>query len=985
VSISRFALLLLPTLTCAAGWWWTYRRLRGGRVQNRRRDQVKFLAPDHQIQQLAEATASFGIWESDLASGFTILSPGAALLSGYPPVITRTSTDDLMVAVHPDDRSAAAEDVRLAIENKTGFESEFRVKQADGSYRWLRNRGRVDFAYGRAARVVGAITDIHQHKLLLEQLGKNAERMDLAEAVAGFGVWEHDVARGSITLSAGAAALSGFARQASEVPGTAVIERIHPDDRSMVWAAIERALLTGEPYRVECRVVMEDRTLRWIRSQARVDFIDGKAARIIGAIIDITREKVLLEQLRENADRMALAEQAAGFGIYEFDGQTNALTCSPGWASLYGLPDGIDTLTVDDLLKLLHPEDLAVVQAASEKALTTGESLMEFRAVKSDGSVHWHRARAMTRAGQGQPTRLVGAVVDITQEKEMVLSLEQARAKAEAAARAKSEFLANMSHEIRTPLNGVIGMTGLLLDTELTPQQYDYADTARSCGNALLTIINDILDYSKIEAGKLAIDAFPFDLRRLLEEVADMLTAKADERGIEVLVRYSPRAPTHFVGDADRIRQVVSNLASNAVKFTHTGHVLIEADCVARDDAAAEMRVAVTDTGIGIPADAVGQLFEKFTQADTSTTRRYGGTGLGLAISKSLVELMGGTVDVVSTVGRGSTFGFSLGLPLDHQSESPAPSAGLEDLRTLIVDDNEVNRRVLHEQISSWRMRNDCYATAEEALHAIRTARADGDPYQFVIADYQMPGMDGAALAAAVKTDPELHNLVYIMLTSVGHSKAQTDLWGDSVDACLVKPVRHTRLLTTLAVEWAKRNAGVEGRVPEHRQPPAVPAPQPATDDRSGSQGASPAAAEFSGTRVLVVEDNAVNQKVAVMLLAKLGVRADVAGHGREALEMLRMLPYDVVLMDCQMPEMNGYEATTAIRQLKGACARVPIIAMTADVVAEARDRCMQVGMDDFIAKPVNVEALTRALRTWLRSDGATRDAGREPIIGPAT
>ena len=769
--------------------------------------------------------ASFGIWQTILDSDIVSLTAGAARLSGLPPVATQRKVEELLLLIHPEDRDLANYSAMNAIAARTGFECEYRVAQPDGSYRWHRNRGKLIDVPGLPARMMGAIIDVHEEKVMLERLEEYADRSTLAEDIAGFGVWEVDVPTMTMSLSAGASALSGFERDARRCTGVEIMERVHPDDRAMVGMAIERAVLKGESYRVECRVSLATGEERWIRSQGRPKQANG-AMRITGAIIDITREKLLLDQLDES------------------------------------------------------------------------------------------------------------------------------RVKAEAAAEAKSEFLANMSHEIRTPMNGVIGMTGLLLDTPLTPEQRDYAETVRSSGNALLTIVNDILDFSKVEAGKLAIDPFAFDLRRLLDEVADMVAPKANERRIELLVRYAPDMPGHFVADADRIRQVVANLASNAVKFTHEGHVLISAECESQDESGAMVRIAVSDTGIGIPREKLGTLFEKFSQADTSTTRRYGGTGLGLAISKRLVELMGGSIDVESEEGRGSTFAFRLHLALDDQAKiAPAPTSVLKGLRVLIVDDNTVNRRVIHEQISSWGMRNGDYASAEHTIDALHAAHAAGDPYHVVIADSQMPGMDGVALASAVKRSPVLRDTVYIMLTSASQWKEHQSLVGSTVDACLVKPVRHTRLMNAIVTQWARRIDIVGDASGEQR---------PATTPVANGQFAD------LGARVLVVEDNAVNQKVAMMLLTKLGVRVDVAGHGREAIEMVTMLPYDLIFMDCQMPEMNGFEAAAAIRRLAGPKSQVPIIAMTADVVAGVHERCSASGMDDFVPKPVDVPSIAAALQTWL-------------------
>jgi PAS domain S-box-containing protein len=919
---------------CATGWWSAHRR---NRLVNQ------------DVLDLAEDSAGFGVWEHDLVRNITTLSASAARLSGYSPEAGPRNANELLERIHPEDRDQALKEAREGL----GFQTEFRVRMADGTYRWRRNRGRVESKNGQRVRTVGAIIDIHDEKVLLEQLAHNADRLMLAEDIAGFGVWNVDLATDWMTLSAGAAALSGFERRAMEVPGVQVMERIHPDDVSMVGTIVGRAVERGEPYRLECRVNMADGSLRWIRSQARVEMMDGKPFRITGAIIDITREKVLLERLNDSAARLRMAEEAAGFGIWEVDMHAGTMTMSEGMLRLKGLPaDAPLRYTLEEFGRISDPEQLRAVTEASTSAFEQHQPfLIETKLKGPDGSTVWQRVQGRPQYRDNRPWRLVGSTMDVTSEKEMLLSLEDARARAEAAAQAKSEFLANMSHEIRTPMNGVIGMTGLLLDTELTPLQRDYAETVRSSGDALLAVINDILDFSKIEAGKLLIDTFPFDMHRLLEEAAEVLAPKATEQGIEIMVRYPAGAPSQLVGDADRIRQVVANLASNAVKFTHAGHVLIEAEVVHGVDATAEVRVAVSDTGIGIPKEKLGMLFEKFTQADTSTTRRYGGTGLGLAIAKSLVELMGGSIHVTSVEGEGSRFWFTLHLPCgDEPSVVPAPAEALRGLRVLIVDDNAVNRRVIHEQISSWGMRNGSYATGEAALAALRAAHAAGDPYQIVIADFQMPGIDGAALAAAVKADAALREVLYIMLTSVGHWKEHSQLRGQSIDACLLKPVRHTRLMTALSTEWARMST------------PAAPAPVPAAPAVQ-----SPGELASLAARILVVEDNLVNQKVAVMVLAKLGVRADVAPHGRDAVEVLRRTAYDLVLMDCQMPEMNGYEATSAIRNQAGINQAVPIIAMTADVIEGARERALHAGMNDFVGKPVEIAELTRVLKTWLR------------------
>jgi PAS domain S-box-containing protein len=632
---------------------------------------------------------------------------------------------------------------------------------------------------------------------------------------------------------------------------------------------------------------------------------------------------------------------------------------NPAWEKTLGFTR--DELLARPYAEFIHPDDRDETAARAER-VAQGENILSFenRYGCKDGS---YKTLFWNATFDPDEQRIYAVARDVTERRRaedaleeyatrlalVVKELELARRRAEDASRVKSDFLANMSHEIRTPMNAVVGMTDLALATDLSTEQRGYLSTVKVSARALLDLVDGILDLSRIEAGKLELDRIEVDVRETVEDAIKVLAVRAGQKGLELACRLSPGVPPILLGDPGRLRQVIVNLVGNAIKFTERGEVVLDAEVESQNDDEVFIRFSVRDTGIGVPADKREQIFAPFTQADTSTTRRFGGSGLGLAISTQLVEMMGGRLEVTSEIGRGSTFYFTARFQRARRTAPPpAPRAAQVDLRglpVLIVDDNETNRQILSEMLTNWRMRPTAAAGGGEALARMKEAHAAGRPFRLVLSDGQMPEMDGFMLAESVKGDPELRQVPLILLTSAGRPGDGARCRRIGIAGFLNKPVKQSELLDTIE---------------------AVLGGQTATETGGADEDGPASRASSRPLRILLAEDNPVNQHVASRILQKRGHVVVVVNNGREAVDALApgaMEPFQVVLMDVQMPEMDGLEATAAIRAREASSgAHIPIVAMTAHAMEGDRDRCLAAGMDGYLTKPVEADRLVEAV-----------------------
>lgn len=807
-------------------------------------------------------------------------------------------------------------------------------------------------------RYVGGVAiDVTARKRTEAALQVSEERLRLALAAAQLGIWDWDMRTNAVQWSDNVPAIFGLSREAFAGTYEAYLNLVHPQDRDRLLQAITQSVETNADYRIEHRIVWPDGTVHWVACRGDVlHAADGAPIRMLGTVMDVTaRKEMELKLSGSEAQLRAILDHSPAL-IFLKDLEGRYLDVNRQFERTFHLTR---ERTIGRTDAELFPPAQAAAFRANDRLVLEAKHPRQFEevALHDDGPHTSIVFKFPLLNLDGIPYGVGGVATDITDRKQAEVALAQARDQAMEAARLKSEFLATMSHEIRTPMNGVIGMSDLLLETELTVEQRECAETVRKCGDHLLMIINDILDFSKIEAGRLTLESLDFDLRNLIEDTLDLLAEQAQRKRLELVGLVDAAVPSAVCGDPGRLRQVFTNLLGNAIKFTDSGEVVLRLTVVQETSDDVVLRGEVTDTGIGISPEGQARLFQTFSQVDGSNTRKYGGTGLGLAICKRLTELMGGQIGVESTRGKGSRFWFTvrLGKAAVTREKEAKLFPALDGRRVCLVGKPGSGQMLLLRSIADRGMQGATVKDGTEAVVLMRRAALEGRPFDLAMLEEQQSGVEGTVFAQAVKADPVLRHIPVIVVTSFGQRGDAKAAQEAGVSAYLTRPIHQSALWRCLASLL-----------------------KPVPDQPGDQEGAArPLITRHSlqeqtdrgRPRLLVVDDQEINQVVAVSLLERLGCLVDVAGSGLAAVAAVKAATYDLVLMDCQMPELDGYQATTMIRQGESQGARVPIVALTGLAQPGDREKCVAAGMDDYLTKPLQFSLLEAMLRRWLRKD----------------
>jgi two-component system sensor histidine kinase/response regulator len=900
--------------------------------------------------EFAQAAGGFGVFDLDLVTGQVSGTPLFFNLIGLANDVALFTRDEWLATIHPEDYEGLVTELNAAIPTGGKFQAEYRSLLQDGDIRWLAGRGQVLMdAEGFPARAIGTITDVTERKRLENTLRYTTESLNIAQTVAGVATMDLDFGRKSWIASDNFHQLLGIPTSTKLEDLEGHISSVHPEDRERIRRAPFDTTPQEPSYRCEYRVVLPDGTQRWIAETANVSRgADGELERITGALVDMTHLKRAEQALDSIEKRLARTMRGTRDGVWELDIPGNKSWFGPQFEELLGYATGELDQSRERFDELIHPDDRTRASKIIDMHLYRDTTCdVEVRMRHKAGHDEWVRLRGQAeRDVTGKAIWLAGSMQIITDRKLAEQSAIDAKLAAEAANRAKSNFLANVSHEIRTPMNGVIGMSRILSETSLDHSQREYVDIIRGSAQALLSLINDVLDLSKIEAGRLDLESVPLDIRDVIYETVAVLALQSAAKGIELIVNIGD-IPVLMRGDPGRLRQLILNLVGNAIKFTHEGHVVLNASSAVGPDGAPRVRIEVTDTGIGIPSDRIDRLFKTFSQIDSSTTRHYGGSGLGLSIVKRLAEAMGGEVGVSSILGQGSTFWVTVATDLLDEQPGYNP-LGL-GRRILVVDDVAASRESLALKLQFFSFEPVQAASVDEALDLLTY----GEPVSLVLADELMPERGGLDLLAALRADPRFVRLPFVLLSLFG-AEHDVGTWAQRPDAIGSKPIRAARLASLINNVFTGESPEIAASPEQHRVTSA-----------------------FRGHRVLLVEDNPVNQKVAQRVLQKLAIEVVTANNGAEALERIAEASFDVVLMDCQMPVMDGFSATRRIRELEreaGSGRHLPIIALTANVMAEDRQNCIAAGMDAHLGKPLEPSQLIDCLGRYLHGQIGTTE-----------